>query len=71
MEVYTASHKTCTEKVKWRIILDNDVSPDGKWKIVIENGKFKWIELTKMTGQFTIQELIEATKKIAPEIWKK
>ena len=51
--------------------MDNDVSQDGKWKIVIENGKFKWIELTKMTGQFTIQELIEATKKIAPEIWKK
>ena len=47
----------------------NSVSPDGKWKIVINDNQIKWIELTENKDQYTIQELVEATKKILPEIW--
>ena len=48
---------------------DGNVSPDGKWKIVVENKKVKWIELTRPKYQYTIKELVEATKRILPEIW--
>ena len=47
----------------------NNISPDGKWKIVIENGEIKWIELTEKEDQYTIQEIVDATKRILPEIW--
>ena len=47
----------------------DNISPDGKWKIVIENGEIKWIELTEKEDQYTIQEIVEATKRILPEIW--
>ena len=50
-------------------------SPDGKWKIILDNATARWIDLsnnlTETAGQFTIRELVEATKNIAPEIWKK
>jgi len=50
-------------------------SPDGKWKIILDNATVCWIDLsnnlTETAGQFTIRELVEATKNIAPEIWKK
>ena len=50
------------------------ISPDGKWKIIFKHDTFYWIEmskeLTENVGQFTIKELVEATKNIAPEIWK-
>jgi hypothetical protein len=46
------------------------ISPDGKWKIIIEDNEIKWIELTQTTEQYTTQELVEATKNIAPELWK-
>jgi len=50
-------------------------SPDGKWKIILDNGTVRWVDLsnnlTETAGQFTIRELVEATKNIAPEIWKK
>jgi len=46
------------------------ISPDGKWKILIEDNKVKWIKLTKPETQFTIKEIVKATKNIAPEIWK-
>jgi hypothetical protein len=46
-----------------------NISPDGKWKIIIEDNQVKWIELTKPKYQYTIQELVEATKRILPEIW--
>jgi hypothetical protein len=49
-------------------VFDN-ISPDGKWKIVIENGEIKWIELTEKEDQYTIQEIVDATKRILPEIW--
>ena len=49
-------------------------SPDGKWKIIFEQNRFHWVdmskELTENVGQFTIKELVEATKNIAPELWK-
>jgi hypothetical protein len=47
----------------------NSVSPDGKWKIIIDDNQIKWIELTEKKDQYTIQELVEATKRILPEIW--
>jgi len=47
------------------------VSPDRKWEITIDkNGNVTWFNLTKITGAYTIQEVIEATKKIYPELWK-
>ena len=46
-----------------------NISPDGKWKIIIEDNQVKWIELTEPKYQYTIQELVEATKRVLPEIW--
>ena len=46
-----------------------NISPDNKWKIIIEDNKVVWIELTEPKYQYTIQELVEATKNIKPEIW--
>lgn len=48
---------------------DGNISPDGKWKIIIQNNKVRWIELTKPKYQYTIEEIVEATKSIKPEIW--
>jgi hypothetical protein len=48
---------------------NGNLSPDGKWKIVIEDNKIKWVKLTEPKTQYTIEELVEATKSIAPEIW--
>jgi len=50
--------------------VSGNVSPDGIWKIVVEDNKVKWIKLTKHKQQFTIEEIVEATKNIAPKIWK-
>jgi len=50
---------------------NNNISPDGKWQVVVENNQIHWIDLTKSEYQYTIKELVEATKNIAPEIWKK
>ena len=50
---------------------NNNTSPDGKWEVIIENGKARWVELTKSKHQYTIKELVEATKNIASELWKK
>ena len=47
----------------------DNISPDGKWKIIIEDNQVKWIELTVNKDQYTIQELVDATKRILPEIW--
>ena len=46
-----------------------NISPDGKWKIIIEDNQVKWIELTEPKYQYTIEEIVEATKNIKPEIW--
>ena len=48
-----------------------NISPDGKWKIVVEDNKVKWIELTDQQVQFTMEEIVQATKNIEPDIWKK
>jgi hypothetical protein len=48
---------------------DGNISPDGKWKIIIQNNKVRWVELTKPKYQYTIEEIVEATKSIKPEIW--
>ena len=48
---------------------NGNISPDGKWKIIIEDNQVKWIELTEPKYQYTIEELVEATKRILPEIW--
>ena len=53
-----------------RTMLNNgNISPDGKWKIIIEDNQVKWIELTEPKYQYTIEELVQATKDIEPEIW--
>ena len=46
-------------------------SPDGKWKIRIQDSNVKWIKLTEQPGPFTIDEIVKATKNIKPELWKK
>ena len=51
--------------------MSGNISPDGKWKIVIEDNEVKWIELTDQQGQFTIEEIVQATKDIESDIWKK
>ena len=55
--------------------MSEHISPDGKWKIILGDDEIRWIDLsnnlTETTVQFTIRELVEATKNIAPEIWKK
>jgi len=48
---------------------NGNISPDGKWKIVIEDNKVKWINLTEPKYQYTIEELVQATKDIEPDIW--
>jgi len=48
---------------------NGNISPDGKWKIVIEDNKVKWIDLTEPKYHYTIEELVQATKDIKPEIW--
>ena len=50
---------------------NKDISPDGKWKVVFDpSSGIRWVQLTQPRNQFTIKEIVEATKKIAPEIWK-
>ena len=46
-----------------------NISPDSKWKFIIEDNQVKWIELTEPKYQYTIEELVQATKAIKPEIW--
>ena len=46
-----------------------NISPDGKWKVIVENNQVKWVELTEPESKYTIEELVESTKKILPEIW--
>ena len=48
---------------------NGNVSPDGKWKIIIEDNKVRWVKLTEPKSQYTIEEIIEATKSIKPELW--
>ena len=48
-----------------------NTSPDGKWQIVIEDNQVKWIELTEPKYQYTIEEIVQATKDIESDIWKK
>jgi len=48
---------------------NGNISPDGKWKIVIEDNKVKWINLTEPKYQYTIEELVQATKDIKSDIW--
>ena len=43
-----------------------NISPDNKWKIIIEDNKVVWIELTEDKDQYKIEELVEATKRILP-----
>jgi hypothetical protein len=48
----------------------DNTSPDGKWKVTINtDGNLTWFDLTKFKGTYTIQELVQATKDIKPEIW--
>ncbi len=49
---------------------NSNISPDGKWQVTIINGKLEWVDLTKMQGQYTIKEIVKATKNILPDIWK-
>ena len=48
----------------------NNISPDGNWQVIIENNQIRWVELTKSKSQYTIKEIVVATKNIDPEIWK-
>ena len=35
----------------------------------IEDNEVKWVELTDQQDQFTIEEIVQATKDIEPDIW--
>jgi hypothetical protein len=48
---------------------NGNVSPDGKWKIIIEDNKVRWVKLSEPKSQYTIEEIVEATKSIKPELW--
>ncbi len=48
---------------------NDNVSPDGKWKIIIEDNKVRWVKLTEPKSQYTVEEIVEATKSIKPELW--
>ena len=48
---------------------NGNISPDGKWKIIIEDNQVKWVQLTVPKYQYTIEEIVDATKRILPEIW--
>tara|TARA_B100001121_G_C18092985_1_gene346528 strand:+ start:70 stop:234 length:165 start_codon:yes stop_codon:yes gene_type:complete len=49
---------------------NKDISPDGKWKVVFDpDSGIRWVQLTQSREQFTIEEIVEATKKIVPELW--
>lgn len=50
--------------------MSGNISPDSKWEVVIEDNKVKWIELRKKRDGYTTEELVEATKKIDPDLWK-
>ena len=51
---------------------NKELSPDGKWKVILDpNHGIRWIQLTQTQEQFTIKEIVEATKNICPELWKK
>ena len=52
-----------------RMSCSGNISPDGKWKIIKEDNQVKWVELTESKDQYTIEEIVDATKKIIPEIW--
>ena len=43
---------------------------DARNAKIIENNQIRWVQLTEPKSQYTIKELVEATKAIAPEIWK-
>ena len=57
----------CTEIIQ--MSSKDNISPDSKWKIIVENNQVKWVELTENKDQYTIQELVDATKRVLPEIW--
>ena len=65
--MWTLYNISCIEIIQ--MSYNGNISPDGKWKIIIENNQVKWIELTEPKYQYTIEELVEATKSIKPEIW--
>lgn len=49
---------------------NKDISPDGKWRVVFDpNHGIRWVQLTEQQSQFTIEEIVDATKRILPEIW--
>jgi hypothetical protein len=52
-----------------RMSNNGNISPDGKWKIIIEDNQVKWVELTEPKYQYTIEEIVQATKDIKPNIW--
>ena len=52
-----------------RMSNNGNISPDGKWKIIIEDNQVKWVELTEPKYQYTIEEIVQATKDIKPDIW--
>ena len=49
--------------------MSEHISPDGNVKIIIDDYNVQWFKLTEQPGQFTIEEIVEATKKIKPELW--
>jgi hypothetical protein len=50
--------------------VSSNISPDSKWKVVIEDNKVKWIQLGKKIYRYTTEELVQATKNIDPDLWK-
>ena len=49
----------------------NNTSPDGKWKIFIEDNMVQWVKLSEHEQEFTTEEIIKAMQSICPEAWEK
>ena len=69
MVAYTVLHKIYIGKVNQLTTLHNNISPDGKWKIMVEQNKVQWIDMEEPKYHYTTQEIIEAMKTICPEAW--
>ena len=52
-----------TSKIQMKI-----TTPDDKWEIYIrEDGTYDFFDKRKMTGKYTIEEIIESFHKLEPE----
>ena len=61
----------------------SNISPDGNWKIELEDNMVKWTRIRpitkprqldpelekRMNGSWTVEEIVSSMKRSYPEIW--